>query len=66
MARALVLIFALVFLRKVVNKARRGSSPTMSPYKNSLDGAMSPQQLSLVLADIHSFAPLAGSHPLSH
>ena len=62
MTRALVLIVALIFLRKVVNKARRGSVAAMSPYKNALDGAMSAQQLSLLVADLHFSDPVVGSH----
>jgi hypothetical protein len=62
MTRVLVLIAAMVFLRKVVTKAKHRSRPTISPYKNALDGAMSAQKLSAILADMQFCAPAIGDH----
>lgn len=48
MFRALVLIAAFCFLRSVISRIRLRSS-RMSPYMNSLDGAMSAEQVSQAL-----------------
>lgn len=63
MSRVLVLIAAMAFIRKVALKAKRGSQPSMSPYKNSLDGALSAQQMSTILADMQFCLPAAGDRP---
>ncbi len=52
MLRALVLIAAFLFFRTVVASKRQRSSMAMSPYMNSLDGAMTAEQISQTLDDL--------------
>lgn len=59
MLRVLVLIAALIILRESLLRKRRRSLPAMSPYMNSLDGALSAQQLSLALEETAKFQTLA-------
>lgn len=62
MLRALVLIAAFCFLRSAISNRRKRSSMAMSPYMNSLDGAMTAEQISRALDDIARLpkAPYAG------
>jgi len=48
MFRALVLLAAFCFIRTIISR-RRQRSPRMSPYMNSLDGAMSAEHVSQAL-----------------
>ena len=55
MLRVLVLIAALIILRESLLRKRRRSLTAISPYMNSLDEAMSAQQLSLALEETAKF-----------
>jgi hypothetical protein len=49
MARALVLIVAVLLFRSMIANNRKRSCRAMSPYMNSLDGAMTAEQISQAL-----------------
>jgi hypothetical protein len=52
MSRALVLLAAIVFFRIFLFRASRHSPTQASAYMNSLDGFLSPEQLSSALNEI--------------
>ena len=54
MTRALFLLAAILFFRMLLSCKQR-HSPTVSPYMNSLDGLLSPEQLSSVVDEISRF-----------
>jgi len=66
MSRAVVLLVALFLFRTILPRRKRRYSPAMSPYHNSLDGALSPHQVSAILDDIHSFPSLTSGHTEPH
>ncbi len=55
MSRVLILIAALIVFRVSLVRRRRRSFTELSPYMNSLDGLVSPCQLSAVLEETHKF-----------
>jgi hypothetical protein len=57
MSRALVLIAAVLFLREFLPRRPRQSPTAISPYMNSLDGLLSPQQISLVMDELRPHEP---------
>jgi hypothetical protein len=54
MSRALVLIAAVLLFREFLPRRPRQSPTAISPYMNSLDGLLSPQEISLVMDDLRS------------
>jgi len=52
MARALILIAGVLLLREFLPRRSRWSPTAISPYMNSLDGAMSAEQVSLVMDEL--------------
>ncbi len=52
MLRVLVLVGAFFFFRSVLPRNSRNSPTAISPYMNSLDGAMSAQEVSSVLDEV--------------
>jgi hypothetical protein len=52
MSRVLVLIVALILVRTLLVRKRCRSLTATSPYMNSLDGAISAQQLSLAMEEL--------------
>jgi hypothetical protein len=52
MLRALVLVVAFFLFRSMFANKRQRSAMAMSPYMNSLDGAMTAEQISRVLDDL--------------
>src|SRR5215472_11707883 len=52
MSRALVLMAAVLLFREFLPRRARKSPTAISPYMNSLDGAMSAQQISFVMDEL--------------
>jgi hypothetical protein len=57
MSRALVLIAAVLFFREFLPRRPRQSPTAISPYMNSLDGLLSPQQISSVMDELRPQEP---------
>lgn len=55
MSRILVLIAAIILFRTFLVRRRRRSFTEPSPYRNSLDGLVSPHHLSSILEETHNF-----------
>lgn len=52
MSRVLVLVAALILFRTALARRRSRSLTAVSPYMNSLDGAMSAEQLSIAMEEL--------------
>jgi hypothetical protein len=67
MSRALVLIAAVLFFREFLPRHPRKSPTAISPYMNSLDGALSAQQISLAMDELRlheeRLAATSSKHP---
>ena len=63
MSRALVLIAAILLFREFLPRRRRKSPTEISPYRNSLDGLMSAQQISLVMDELRAQESLRITEP---
>jgi hypothetical protein len=62
MSRALILIAGFLLFREFLPRHPRKSPTAISPYMNSLDGAMSAQQISLVIDELQfQETPVAAS-----
>lgn len=61
MLRLLVLIAAILVFRVFLPRKKKRSPTEPSPYMNSLDSLLSPQQVSAALEEISHFDPCAGS-----
>ncbi|HVP55463.1 MAG TPA: hypothetical protein VMU45_10750 [Candidatus Eisenbacteria bacterium] len=57
MSRALLLIAAFLFFREFLPRKTRRSPSSVSPYMNSLDGLVSPEQISLVMDQVRHHPP---------
>ena len=55
MSRVLVLVAAIIFFRTFLIRPRPRSLTQTSPYMNSLDGLVSPQQLSSLMEELDRY-----------
>ena len=62
MLRVLVLIGAFLFLRSAVPQKSRWPSSANTPYRNALDGMLSPNQVSSVLDESMPYESWLASH----
>jgi hypothetical protein len=59
MLRVVILIAAILLIRSLLPRRSRRSPTEQSPYMNSLDSLMSPQQLSSALDEFEHFEACA-------
>lgn len=62
MLRVLVLIGAFLFLRSALPQKSRWPSNANTPYRNALDGMLSPNQVSSVLDESMPYESWVASH----